>query len=71
MSIEFYTKHVYGIAREYPVDPKQAEILYALTQEKTLSSRSKWALSALGCTFVEVLPPRAFTPGQQTALTFK
>ena len=58
MEIKFYTKSVYGVDREYPADEQTAKIYHALTGEKTLRVTAKWALSALGHTFVEVLPPK-------------
>ncbi len=62
MPIEFYTKHVYGVAREYVADEQINRIVSTLTKEKTLNSKQKWALTALGCTFVEVLPPKDYSP---------
>lgn len=64
MQIEFYTKHVYGISREYPATEEMARIYHALTGEKTLRVTAKWALSALGHTFTEVLPPKTGEPVQ-------
>lgn len=70
MQIEYYVKHVYGVEREYPATEQMARIYHALTGEKTLRPNAKWALSALGHTFVEVLPPRGVDSGHQTTLKF-
>jgi hypothetical protein len=56
--IEYYTLQIYGTPRRYILNPDIAALVYQLTQRKTLFHSDMNALSGLGLSFVEVLPPQ-------------
>lgn len=59
MVIKFYVKNVYGKENIYIADPKLANTISNLTNQKTVSKTHLNSLIALGNTIEEVLPPRA------------
>lgn len=59
MQIPFFTKSVYGNEHKYVADPILAQAISALTGKRTIDARDVSALSALGHSFVQVLPPSA------------
>jgi hypothetical protein len=58
MTIEYYTKQVYGIDRMYVVGDKAFEF-EVITKEKTLSLPKMDSFRLLGIEFKEVLPPKS------------
>ena len=57
MQIDYYTKSVYGLDKNYAADPTMAAALTALTGTKTLLPEHMEALKALGFTLSLVLQP--------------
>ena len=57
MTINFYTKNVYGNDLFYIADPKQAENIRKLTKRKTIDQSDMKALETLGVKFNQILPP--------------
>ena len=56
MTIEFYSKNVYGVPMKYIKDKKIAQSIKMITGTKTISLYQMQGLIGLGHSFVEVLP---------------
>jgi len=55
MQIEYYTKNVYGLEKNYVKDTDMARKIQELTGNKTLTEDNMEALEGLGHKFVKVM----------------
>ena len=58
MTIEYYTKNVYGVDKIYLADEHQKRAVQLLTGNKTLTREAYKGLKMLGYTLEEVLEPK-------------
>lgn len=58
MTLQFYTKHVYGLPTMYLVDQNVAEAVRLFNNHKTMTDSDKKALEKLGFSFTEVVEPK-------------
>lgn len=56
-NIQYYTKHVYGIAKDYALDKTINEAVQLLNGHTTMTDQDKKALELLGYSFTKVLQP--------------
>jgi len=64
MSIEYYSKHVYGSRLYYLADPQAAANWYALSGLKTISREQMTVLGRLtGANFQRIFEPAELTEG--------